>query len=54
MVAVAHTCTSARRTPEATTGSAKGSSTRRKRCRRDMPMPSAASFTSVGTSRMAT
>ena len=54
MVAVAHTCTSASRTPETTSGSASGSSTRKNCCRPVIPIPRAASLTSAGTSRTAT
>ena len=54
MVAVAQTCTSASRTPVATSGIASGSSTRANSCHELMPMPWAASLTSAGTSRIAT
>jgi hypothetical protein len=53
IVAVAHTWTRASRTPDIISGSASGSSTRQNRCAPDMPIPSAASSTSSGTSRTA-
>ena len=54
MVAVAQTCTSASRMPLMTSGSARGSSTRKNFWAPVIPMPSAACFTSAGTSRTAT
>ena len=54
MVAVAHTCTSASRMPLVISGSASGSSTRKNFWAPVIPMPSAACFTSAGTSRTAT
>ena len=54
MVAVAQTCTRASRSPETTSGSASGSSTRLNCCQPVIPIPRADSLTSAGTSSTAT
>ena len=54
IVAVAHSCTSASRTPVRTTGIASGSSTVRNTLLPRIPMPRAASTTSRSTSVMPT